>query len=40
MASEAKSPFDLIFLQAKNEEWRAQGDNFRTFLTDFITAIL
>ena len=27
-----KKPLDLIFARAKNEEWCAQGDDFRTFL--------
>lgn len=34
-----RKPFDLIFLRAKNEEWRAQGDDFRTFLGDFVAAL-
>ena len=25
-----KKPFDLIFARAKNEEWSALGDDFRT----------
>jgi site-specific DNA recombinase len=27
-----KKPFDLIFQRAKNEEWSALADDFRTFL--------
>ena len=34
-----KKPFDLIFARAKNEEWRAQGDDFRTFLADFLASL-
>jgi len=34
-----KKPFDLIFARAKNEEWRAQRDDFRTFLFDFVAAL-
>ena len=34
-----RKPFDLTFLRAKNEEWRAQGDDFRTFLNEFVSSI-
>ena len=34
-----RKPFDLIFTRARNEEWRAQGDDFRTFLGDFVAAV-
>jgi len=34
-----RKPFDLTFLRAKNEEWRAQGDDFRTFLGEFVSAL-
>jgi hypothetical protein len=33
-----RKPFDLIFAKAKNEEWRAQRDDFRTFLDEFASA--
>jgi len=29
-----RKPFDMIFLRAKNEEWRALRDDFRTLLPD------
>ena len=35
-----RKPFDLIFQRAKNEEWRAQGDDFRTSLNDFAACLL
>jgi hypothetical protein len=28
-----RKPFDLIFTRVKNEEWRALGDDLRTFWT-------
>jgi hypothetical protein len=34
-----KKPFDLILARAKNHEWRAQGDDFRTFLSDFVASL-
>ncbi|MGC1620204.1 MAG: hypothetical protein WA765_17065, partial [Candidatus Acidiferrum sp.] len=35
-----RKPFDLIFQHAKNEEWRAQGDDLRTFLGGFVAGML
>jgi hypothetical protein len=32
-----RRPFDLIFQQAKTEEWRAQGDDIRTFLSELVS---
>jgi len=34
-----RRPFDLIFLKAKTEEWRARGDDFRTFLSEFVSIL-
>ena len=34
-----RKPFDLIFERAKNEEWRAQRDDFRTFLGEFVSIL-
>jgi hypothetical protein len=34
-----RKPFDLIFAQGKNEGWRAQGDDFRTFLADLVSCL-
>jgi hypothetical protein len=36
-----RKPFDLIFIFAtgKNEGWRAQGDDYRTFLGDFVASL-
>jgi hypothetical protein len=31
-----REPFDLIFQRMKKEEWCAQGDDFRTFLAEFV----
>jgi len=34
-----RKPFDLIFEKVKTEEWCAQGDDFRTFLGDFVACL-
>src|SRR6267143_623245 len=34
-----RKPFDLIFEKAKHEEWRAQGDDLRTFLNEFVSIL-
>jgi len=34
-----RKPFDLIFLQTKNEEWRARGSDLRAFLRDFVSVL-
>jgi hypothetical protein len=34
-----RKPFDLIFEKVKTEEWYAQGDDFRTFLGDFVSSL-
>lgn len=34
-----RKPFDLIFQKAKTEEWRAQGDDSGTFLSEFVSSV-
>jgi hypothetical protein len=34
-----RKPFDLIFERVKTKEWRAQGDDFRTFLSELVSAL-
>ena len=34
-----RKPFDVILAKGKNEGWRAQGDDFRTFLADFVSCL-
>jgi site-specific DNA recombinase len=34
-----RKPFDLIFQAAKTEKWRTQGDDFRTFLAEFVAIL-
>ena len=34
-----RKPFDLIFQRVKTEEWCAQGDDFRTFLGEFVSSL-
>jgi len=38
-AKNSGKPFDLIFQKVKTEEWCAQGDDFRTFLAEFVPSL-
>ncbi len=34
-----RKPFDLIFEKVKTEEWRARGNDFRTFLGELVLSV-